>query len=62
LYYIFPNTTILNNAGVWQSFPGLTPGEATLLFNFSTIGDNDSMSEAQHQRFQFALSVHAKLV
>jgi nitrite reductase/ring-hydroxylating ferredoxin subunit len=57
LYYVFPNTVLLYNAGMWQAFPGDGPGESTMLFNFFTVGDDDTMTEAQRQRFQFAIDV-----
>ena len=57
LYYVFPNTVLLYNAGMWQARPGTAPGDSTMLFNFFTIGDDPSMSEAQRQRFQFALDI-----
>jgi len=57
LYYVFPNTVLLYNAGMWQALPGATPGESTMLFNFFTIGDDPAMTEAQRQRFQFAIDV-----
>jgi phenylpropionate dioxygenase-like ring-hydroxylating dioxygenase large terminal subunit len=57
LYYIFPNTIVLYNAGMWQALPGTSPGESTMLFNFFTIGDDPTMTQAQQQRFQFAIDV-----
>jgi phenylpropionate dioxygenase-like ring-hydroxylating dioxygenase large terminal subunit len=57
LYYVFPNTVLLYNAGMWQALPGTSPGNSAMLFNFFTIGDDPSMSAAQQQRFQFALDV-----
>ena len=57
LYYIFPNTIVLYNAGMWQALPGTSPGESTMLFNFFTIGDDPTMTPAQQQRFQFAIDV-----
>jgi phenylpropionate dioxygenase-like ring-hydroxylating dioxygenase large terminal subunit len=57
LYYIFPNTIVLYNAGMWQALPGTSPSESTMLFNFFTIGDDPAMTQAQQQRFQFAIDV-----
>jgi choline monooxygenase len=57
LYYLFPNTVLLYNAGMWQVLPGASAGESTMLFNFFTIGDDPGMTAAQQQRFQFAIDV-----
>lgn len=57
MYYLFPNTVLLNNAGMWRFTPGHDVGAARMEFNFFTIGDDASMSEAQRQRFEFALTV-----
>lgn len=57
IYYLFPNTILLHNAGMWQAFPGTSPGEGIMHFNFFTIGDDPTMTEDQAKRFQFAIDV-----
>ena len=54
LYFLFPNTVLLYNAGMWQVYPGDEPGTSTTLFNFFTIGDDPTMTDAQKMRFEFA--------
>lgn len=57
MYYLFPNTTLLYNAGIWRALPGSFVGESSLVFNFFTIGDDPTMTDAQRQRFEFAIDV-----
>jgi phenylpropionate dioxygenase-like ring-hydroxylating dioxygenase large terminal subunit len=57
LYYLFPNTILLYNAGMWQALPGSSPGQSEMVFNFFTIGDDAVMTDAQRQRFQFAVDI-----